>query len=100
MPLIAAEKVSEALLALEGTVIEDLSIPLPGDLRDISKAAALVSGVVEDRIPEPTGAQPFLNSDLLPALTDGAFGRRPSTASRRRGARGRCGRAGEGRERG
>lgn len=52
MPEIAAEKVREALLALEGTVISDLTIPLPGDLRDISKAAALVSGVVEDRIPE------------------------------------------------
>lgn len=49
---ISAEKVREALLALEGTVIEGFSIPLPGDLRDISKAAALVSGVVEDRIPE------------------------------------------------
>ena len=52
MPDISAERVREALLALEGTVISDLSIPLPGDLRDISKAAALVSGVVEDRIPE------------------------------------------------
>ncbi|MGO9912251.1 MAG: hypothetical protein ACLPQS_13965 [Acidimicrobiales bacterium] len=45
------EKVRTALLALEGTVIEDLRLPLPGDLRDISKAAAMVSGVVEDRIP-------------------------------------------------
>jgi hypothetical protein len=45
-------RVHEALLALEGTVIEDFRLPLPGDLRDISKAAALVSGVVEDRIPE------------------------------------------------
>lgn len=52
MPYISAERVREALLALEGTVISDLSIPLPGDLRDIAKAAALVSGVVEDRIPE------------------------------------------------
>ncbi len=52
MQQIAAEKVREALLAVEGTVIEDLRIPLPGDLRDISKAAAMVSGVVEDRIPE------------------------------------------------
>jgi hypothetical protein len=51
-PAISADKVREAILALEGTVIEDLSIPLPGDLRDIAKAAALVSGVVEDRIPE------------------------------------------------
>lgn len=48
---IATERVREAILALEGTVIEDLTIPLPGDLRDISKAAALVSGIVEDRIP-------------------------------------------------
>jgi hypothetical protein len=44
-------RVREALLALEGTVIEDLRLPLPGDLRDIAKAAALVSGIVEDRIP-------------------------------------------------
>jgi hypothetical protein len=51
-PAISAAKVREAILALEGTVIEDLAIPLPGDLRDIAKAAALVSGVVEDRIPE------------------------------------------------
>lgn len=43
--------VTEALLALEGTTIEDLQLPLPGDLRDLSKAAAMVSGVVEDRIP-------------------------------------------------
>lgn len=39
-------------MALEGSVIADFKIPLPGDLRDISKAAALVSGIVEDRIPE------------------------------------------------
>lgn len=39
------------MLALEGTVITDLTLPLPGDLKDISKAAPLVSGVVEDRIP-------------------------------------------------
>jgi len=45
------EKVRTAILALEGTVIEDLQLPLPGDLRDISKAAAMVSGIVEDRIP-------------------------------------------------
>ncbi len=45
------EKVRSALLALEGTVIDDLRIPLPRDLRDIAKAAALVSGIVEDRIP-------------------------------------------------
>ncbi len=40
------------MLALEGTVISDFRIPLPGDLKDISKAAAIVSGIVEDRIPE------------------------------------------------
>jgi hypothetical protein len=45
------EKIREALLALEGTVIEDLRLPLPGDLKDISKASALVSGIVESRIP-------------------------------------------------
>ena len=32
-------------------MIEDLKLPLPGDLKDISKASALVSGVIEDRIP-------------------------------------------------
>jgi hypothetical protein len=50
-PTVDAARIREALLALEGTVIEDLRLPLPGDLRDISKAAAMVSGVVEDRIP-------------------------------------------------
>lgn len=48
-PLVAT--VCEALLTLEGTVIDDFKIPLPGDLKDITKAAALVSGVVEARIP-------------------------------------------------
>lgn len=43
--------VREAVLALEGTVIEDFQLPLPGDLKDLAKAAALVSGIVEDRIP-------------------------------------------------
>jgi hypothetical protein len=52
MPVVNPARVREALLALEGTVIEDFRLPLPGDLRDIAKAAALVSGVVEDRIPE------------------------------------------------
>lgn len=46
-----ATRVREAVLALEGTVIEDLILPLPGDLKDLSKAAAMVSGIVEDRIP-------------------------------------------------
>jgi hypothetical protein len=50
-PAVDPERVREALLALEGVVIEDFRLPLPGDLRDIAKAAALVSGVVEDRIP-------------------------------------------------
>jgi hypothetical protein len=50
-PAVPAAKVREALLALEGSVIEDFQLPLPGDLKDIAKAAALVSGVVEDRIP-------------------------------------------------
>src|SRR5712664_1877525 len=50
-PSVDPARVREALLALEGTVIEDLRLPLPGDLRDIAKAAALVSGIVEDRIP-------------------------------------------------
>ncbi len=44
-------RVRTALLALEGVVIEDLRLPLPSDLRDIAKASAIVSGVVEDRIP-------------------------------------------------
>ena len=46
-----ADRVREALLVLEGTVIEDFKLPLPGDLKDIAKAAALVSGIVEDRVP-------------------------------------------------
>lgn len=33
--------VREAVLALEGTVIEDFQLPLPGDLKDLAKAAAL-----------------------------------------------------------
>ena len=49
---LSAEAVREAVLALEGSVISDLVLPLPGDLKDISKAAALISGIVEDRIPE------------------------------------------------
>lgn len=48
-----AGRVREALLALEGSVIEDFRLPLPGSLKDIAKAAALVSGIVEDRIPAP-----------------------------------------------
>lgn len=32
-------------------MIEDFQLPLPGNLKDIAKAAALVSGVIEDRIP-------------------------------------------------
>lgn len=50
-PEVDPARIQEALLALEGAVIEDLRLPLPGDLRDIAKAAALVSGIVEDRIP-------------------------------------------------
>lgn len=50
-PAVDPARIREALLALEGAVIGDLRLPLPGDLRDIAKAAALVSGVVEDRIP-------------------------------------------------
>lgn len=38
-------------MALEGSVIDNFQLPLPGDLKDIAKAAALVSGIVEDRIP-------------------------------------------------
>lgn len=51
-PTIDPDRIREGVLALEGTVITDLTLPLPGDLKDISKAAALVSGVVEDRVPE------------------------------------------------
>lgn len=51
-PRISPTDVREAVLALEGAVVEDLVLPLPGDLKDIAKAAALVSGVVEDRIPD------------------------------------------------
>src|SRR4051794_20421907 len=46
------DRIREGVLALEGSVIDDLAIPLPGDLKDISKAATIVSGIVEDRIPE------------------------------------------------
>jgi len=42
----------DAILGLEGTVLEDFELPLPGDLKDISKAAALVSGTIEERVPE------------------------------------------------
>lgn len=51
-PIVDVERIREAVLALEGTVISDLVLPLPGDLKDLPKAAALVSGVVEDRLPE------------------------------------------------
>lgn len=50
-PTISADLVRVALLALEGSTIDDFRLPLPGNIKDISKAAALVSGVVEDRIP-------------------------------------------------
>lgn len=50
-PEIDPDQIREALLALEGTVIEDFQLPLPGSLKDIAKASELVSGVVEDRIP-------------------------------------------------
>src|SRR5215216_1050359 len=45
-------RIREALLAIESTTISNLVLPLPGDLKDVSKAADLVSGVVEDRIPD------------------------------------------------
>ena len=51
-PTIESTKVREALLALEGSVLDDFKLPLPGDLKDIAKAGALVSGIIEDRIPE------------------------------------------------
>lgn len=70
-PTISAERVREAILALEGTVIEDLNIPLPGDLRDIAKAAALVSGVVEDRIPDTKAAASALGPAFRRAARDG-----------------------------
>jgi hypothetical protein len=50
-PQVPSEAIYEALLALEGTRIEDLRLPLPGSLKDIAKASELVSGIVEDRIP-------------------------------------------------
>jgi hypothetical protein len=39
-------------LALEGAIFDDFELPLPGDLKDISKAAPMVSGTIEDRIPD------------------------------------------------
>lgn len=47
--------VREAVLALEGTVIEDFQLPLPGDLKDLAKAAALVTASQPWRagLPEP-----------------------------------------------
>lgn len=52
MATVESRSVREALLALEGTVLDDFKLPLPGDLKDIAKAGALVSGIIEDRIPE------------------------------------------------
>lgn len=51
-PVVSADAVREGVLAIEGSVIADLTLPLPGDLKDLSKAASLISGIVEDRIPE------------------------------------------------
>ena len=51
VPAPSPDKIREALLALEGTVVGDIKLPLPGDLKEISKAASLVSGIIEDRIP-------------------------------------------------
>jgi hypothetical protein len=51
LPAGFADLVRNALLSLEGSVVAEFQIPLPGNLKDISKASALVSGVVEDRIP-------------------------------------------------
>lgn len=45
------DHIREALLAIGGTVVDDFKFPLPGDLKDLPKAAALVSGTVEDRLP-------------------------------------------------
>ena len=50
-PTISTDAVREAVLALEGNVVDDLALPLPGDLKDLPKAASLISGIVEDRIP-------------------------------------------------
>ena len=50
--LVSIDAIREAVLTLEGTTVEDLILPLPGNLKDLPKAAALISGVVEDRIPE------------------------------------------------
>jgi hypothetical protein len=51
-PPLDVNTLRDAILALEGTVLEDFQLPLPGDLKDISKAAPLVSGTIENRIPE------------------------------------------------
>ena len=50
-PLDLSARIREALLAIEGAVLGDFKFPLPGHLKDLAKAADLVSGVVEDRIP-------------------------------------------------
>lgn len=46
-----ADQIREAVLALEGTVIDDFQLPLPGDLGDLANANTLVGGILEDRIP-------------------------------------------------
>lgn len=51
-PQIDAEVIERAILALEGTVLEDFQFPLPGDLRSLVKASDLVSDTIEDRLPE------------------------------------------------
>lgn len=63
-------RVREALLALEGTVIEDLRLPLPGDLRDIAKAAALVSGIdMAWEAIEPSGSHRVVHPENAPGTT-------------------------------
>lgn len=46
------ERVSLAVLALQGSVLSDFHIPTPGNLLDISKISELVSNTIEARIPE------------------------------------------------
>lgn len=52
LPPVNLNELRDGILAVEGAVLDDFRFPLPGDLKDLSKAAPLVSGTIEDRIPD------------------------------------------------